>query len=328
MNKVLFILYFFFAHSVLAQPILNQSFLVPVIGDSYVLYDTDTSIQAGSGGANVTWTFNNLSFAFSQTTNYIDVASSPYPNAFPTASYVEKISSQYSYYSIASSNLLNLGYISGGDTLRWTPPMSVLCYPLTYLTVCPTSFYTGNYMGDSISGFFNVTCDGYGTLIINGQIFTNCLRLKGERHETVFSTLIGQYNIDQEVYYWLDGTHKFPLLNIATANSSGIVSVSIKKVLASSFVTLINDVENKLQEVKLFPNPAHASTILTLSHFKGVDFLIRVFDQKGSEIIKKVIPNNFNLPELKLDLSGIDPGFYFVEISSKESFTIKKLIVY
>ena len=315
---------------VFAQPILTQSMLVPVIGDTYVLYDTDTSIQAGGGGANASWTFNNLSFTYSQTTHYIDNASSPYPNAFPTASIVEETNNtQYGYLSVTASNMLNLGSISGGNTLKWTPPITVLCYPLTFLTACPRTYYTSNYLGDSISGYFDMTCDGYGTLEINGQIYTNCLRVKRERHETFFSSIAGQINIIQVDYNWYDGIHKFPLLYITTVNSSGIVSLYIKKVSVNSIFTGIEDSEKYLHEVNLFPNPANTSTFLSLSHLNAVNLLIRVLDQKGSEIIRKEITtNNINSSPLKLDLTGINPGFYFVNILGKEINMVKKLIIY
>lgn len=328
MKSIILILLLTIGQFVLAQPILNHSNLVPVVGDAFVQYETDTATQPGLGGANVTWTFNNLSLGAMHIINYIDNASSPYPNAFPGATYVEEIGSNYGYYLVEPNNLLNLGSISGSDTINWMPPISVLCYPITYLTACPRSYYSGNYLGDSISGYGDVICDGFGTIVINGQSFSNCLRIKSERHEIVYSTMVGQYNVEHIIYNWVNDTHKFPLLSIVTTNTSGPFSFSIKNVSISSFVTGINNSNKKLQVISLFPNPAQVSTFLSLPQCNNEDLIVRIFDQKGLEVLKKTIVDNINSHYIKLDLNEFIPGFYFVEISGKHYNVLKKLIIY
>jgi hypothetical protein len=328
MKPIIILLLFTLAQFVNAQPILNQSNLVPVVGDLFIQYETDTALQPGLSGANQTWTFNNLNFGATHTINYIDVASSPYPNAFPTAAFVEEVGSNYGYYTYDSNFLLNLGTISGGETLAWTPNVPVLCYPLTYLTSCPRSYYTGQYIEDSLSGYIDVNCDGFGTLIINGQIFSNCLRVKSEWHEVIFSPLIGQYNVDQLIYNWVDETHKFPLMSFVTTISSGPINFTIKNVSVASFVTGNNEVHNNLQEFNLFPNPAHKNAFITFDNNIKSDLKIRMLDQIGMEVMKKEIKNNFNFPPIEFDLFNYAQGLYYIEISSKDFFGVKKLLIY
>ncbi len=67
------------------------------------------------------------------------------------------------------------------------------------------------------------------------------------------------------------------------------------------------------QEVALYPNPASSEAWLDLSAFDGSAFIVRLLDMRGV-LIKEINVAEVSDAPLRLDLSGLSAGLYFVQL--------------
>jgi hypothetical protein len=139
--------------------------------------------------------------------------------------------------------------------------------------------------------------------------------------------------------YTFPGTYRLPTgastaINLATEHSVeefddliGVIFVQdddTKEVLQSewSSVAPISSVKNHIIEelgLTLFPNPAAHSFTLKLN--ENVSGLIKITDMTG----RMLISTSINGDETTIDCSGLNNGFYFVEIEANGKKAVKKL---
>lgn len=72
-------------------------------------------------------------------------------------------------------------------------------------------------------------------------------------------------------------------------------------------------------EFSLYPNPAKNSTFL--KNYSGEVVLVEVISETGSILKREMMQN-------ELEITSLNPGIYFIRVSSSEVSTTKKLVVY
>ncbi len=80
-------------------------------------------------------------------------------------------------------------------------------------------------------------------------------------------------------------------------------------------------------QINLFPNPASEWFTIEFLRFREKGIMIRLFDQKGTEVNN----DNFNIEvsneKILLNISSLQQGIYYLEIiTEKELFTGKILL--
>ena len=74
----------------------------------------------------------------------------------------------------------------------------------------------------------------------------------------------------------------------------------------------------------MYPNPASNFVSISLDDFSGAISVV-IFDQLGRRVLEKDIENVSN--ELQIPLNKMNKGIYYVQVISKTTKSIKKLII-
>jgi hypothetical protein len=104
-------------------------------------------------------------------------------------------------------------------------------------------------------------------------------------------------------------------------------ALSTTAVLLQSIPTTgVNEWRNKYTEMKLFPNPVENQFYISIGATVAEPTQITVFDQQGRRI--KVIDTNFDgHSAIKVDLSSIQQGYYFLSVKSDHYNSVKSFVV-
>ncbi len=158
------------------------------------------------------------------TFTYLDPTTTPMTDSFPTATLAYAEGGGYAYRSFDAAGVYYLGYHMGGTSpvVDYQDPELTFQFPCTYGTQWVDSLFADYLPGPSwyYAGSINAEADGYGTLILPYDTFTNVLRLHLSRN-TILETQWPEdgYYVDTIYYYLHPGTH-FPLVEVYS-NSAG-----------------------------------------------------------------------------------------------------------
>ncbi len=78
------------------------------------------------------------------------------------------------------------------------------------------------------------------------------------------------------------------------------------------------------QETKIFPNPVHTQTSVTVSHISTITMMV-LYTEVGRRLVM-AIPNA-PTSTVSMDLPKLAEGLYFLKIFSTEGSVTKKIIV-
>ncbi len=182
---------------------------------------------------------------------------------------------------------------------------------------------TGTYV-DTLQGSMN--CDS----IITINLTVNKLDLSVARTTTTLTA-----NKSGAAYQWLmcgtppiklSGKTSQSFMPTDTTKSYAVVISTAGCVDTSDCYKLINDIgigELNSASVSIYPNPANGKT--TISYPALADQgEIRIYSVTGNLIVRK---SDFDSPEVDIDLYGVSPGVYLVEINAGGETITRKLIV-
>jgi hypothetical protein len=197
-------------------PTLFNYNIVPKIGDIQVTIMVDTSgITFNNTGPNYIWDYTNLQVTTTKGYGfYVDPEPTPYISSFNDATLASGVSGYYSYYFADTNEYYWMGNGNSSYVMINTDPMKICVFPFNY----------GNQMNDSMfatytlssklhtySGYHSLIADGWGTLKLPKNTYTNVIRAKSE--EYIKDTADG---VKTESFYtiinWYDGINKVPLL--------------------------------------------------------------------------------------------------------------------
>ena len=321
------------------------------IGESTIQYLADTTnIVSGAGGANVTWDFTGLqqiSTKDSAVSKFQTVASTPYPNDFPTAQLATGSLSgnAYLYLSYQNSTYTIVGeegqQTVNGQTVTikqvYDKPEVLYTFPLTYQTH-QNSTYSAYYdfQGDTVYriGNLNVTGDGYGTVKIMNKTYNNVLRIHAITNETDSETVQGitfTYTLLTESWSYLTPGIKDNILTImlTTINQGGFAQTTKSVNYNINHSSLgVNGPKTDNYNVRLYPNPAKQNCRLSIASKTDGRSDIQIVNQLGQTVKSlnnmalRTGENNFDL-----DLTGLPNGIYYVRINAGNESQVKKLVI-
>lgn len=320
----------------------------PVIGDGATLYVIDSSAvdYEATTGTGVTWNYSMYG-GYNSTTRQItvyDPASTTEAASYPTAETALGIEDfLLTYNSSTVDDRTSHGFIFnepqfGEIIVRLdTDPALHYEYPMAVGDQL-TDLFAGN-MDFELSGFpqtlpidgdHTVTIDGSGTLeLANGVTLTDVTRYKiVETINVDNAPLVGDLVLDRVQYeYYQLSTSNLPVF----IHSSGILQPQgggdplFEYTLAMSSedpVGTANLYAVAIKETQVYPNPASETLTIQLSQAaKNVKLV--VMDNLG----KVVLNDSMNSDIKELNISDLEQGLYFVQITSGNVTETKKVIV-
>ncbi len=330
MKKIVLTLFLFLVIAAAkSQPTLTQANQAPAVGNVFVSYVADTSAQPGSAGANQTWTFSSLNITSTTIVqSFVTPSSTPYASSFPAANVANSIMGSYEYLTSSSSSLILRGAYSGGGNTTFTNTCTEFTYPFTYNTSVSNSSLTGTFTAGTFTGSSSTLGDAHGTLVINGRTYSNVLRVKVIQSIDFDYGSMGHLISNTATYYWYDGTHKNPLLEISTSNSTGVVTGHSKFVYVSDFATGVSDVSDLSFHLDVFPNPSKGKVCLQFENDNRSHITVSLYNTMGSLVLQKDLGELSPAPHTEpIDLENVSKGIYVMVISTGEAKTARRIAV-
>jgi len=311
-----------------AQITLTQANQAPAVGDVFTSYVGDTSTAPGNYGANQTWTMNITLSGTPMVQNFVAPSSTPYGASFPTANVANSFSGSYEYLNSSSSGLAISGAYQAGCTLNYTSTTNMVTYPFTFNSTTTNPSVSGTMSGSptgTISGSMDAEGDAYGTLIINGVAHPNLLRIKSTQILAYVITGLGTENYTIVTYYWYDGIHHNPVLEISTEDGSGLQTVHQKVVYVADFATGINDPSGS-SNLSIYPNPAHGLLNVDFVAESEAQTVISMYSMIGEVVYKKEFePRGLFRYNEPIDTRNFTPGIYFLQVNSGNRMYCKRV---
>lgn len=189
---------------------------------------SNTELDAGSSGENISWDFSNLNGISSEFRSVIEncpdnINCSPFSNS-DKINFFEGEDS-YTYFSLSNNEFLELGsYSIANGKNTYSDTKITYKFPITYGQTYEDTFYASYEFataGNS-AGTQTLTVDGYGTLKTPAGTFTPVLRIK--RSQNITNPSVSGLTTTIISYEWLDreGIIRLTLLNTNTTYLSNI----------------------------------------------------------------------------------------------------------
>lgn len=344
------------ATSVMAQPILNSTNYVYSIGDNQLYHVADTnSVLDPTVGSNVVFNYTGLrGYGMTQNQYIINPNTTTYSGDYPTADIADTsdaLATNTRYAElIGTDSLINLGFVANvqgyGDIIarfNYNPEISMK-FPFNYNDNYVDSF-SGNFtilsQNTDGEGHTNVSADAWGQLQLPGGVtIDSVLRVRTVQHietDTIQITFppitINPLDIDGEIVnYYKPSLSKFPLLSYVTGViKQGSTILDSNKTFISQYALPgvgIEQLENNLIDLNLYPNPAKENVTLTLSLKDNANIRVDLMNQLGQYV--KTSYNGFQPQgnnQINLNVENIPSGIYFVNIYIDGVAVAKKLII-
>ncbi len=302
-----------------AQPTIDQGNFAALPGEAFVV-NNSAWMDPGASAANVTWDFTGLVVDTTFTLTYLDPTTTPMTDSFPTATLAYAEGGGYAYRSFDATGGYYLGYHMGGTSpvVDYQDPELTFQFPCTYGTQWVDSLFADYLPGPSwyYAGSITAEADGYGTLILPYDTFTNVLRLHLSRN-TILETQWPEdgYYVDMIYYYLHPGTH-FPLVEVYS-NSAG---EDLSSLTVTTGVRWLSDpfagVQGAVAPANALVAVAQGDGIvrLDLSLSAGGVATIDVIDAAGRSVVQERMGLGAGASSHTLSVSTLTPGLYTVRM--------------
>jgi hypothetical protein len=239
----------------------------------------------------------------------------------------------YSYYVSDESTVEFIGdWADNGSWETWgyhlTDTEKYFKFPFTLNNNFQDSFHGTSFdMSGSglhtFQGIREVEADGFGTLILPTQVFTNCLRIKSTRQYSDSSLVFGVRENVQLTYTWFQLSTNGPILEIQTDTS--FYNIVAKYYYDNPLVNLGEETKTD-NTVNVYPNPFSNSINVKFSQPNNKNVLITLRDFQGKVIFIDTKIKLNNLYTQTFFPENLPIGVYFLDINVNGVWTTKKLI--
>lgn len=319
----------------LAQPVLTESGL-PYIGNIFRMVQCDTTnVDPGMAGANITWDFSGLVLAGDTNSTFIVDPSTTLNSAFfPNSDYTARTADEYRYHSHDADGL----YLDGVEfpqlgAVPFDSSATLLSFPFTYQD-SQSNNYTANFQYIFFTAYRNGTvtavADGHGTLILPNGTHTNALRVKTIEQSRDSASAAVTNDSYSTSYGWYVPGWRSPVLIISHFVSTGVLNSEVRLVEYLSTDTTNAALSPLLQSLdfKLAPNPAQGLTHAQLHLPKAQPLKLSLLDMQGRRqdfhYKQNQAQGHLNIP---IDLEGLTPGLYLLQVQVGEQMSYAKMLV-
>ncbi len=181
-------------------------------------------------------------------------------------------------------------------------------------------------------GDMYMEADGWGTLITPSGTFTNVLRLKGHEVYQDSSAFDEEVIMKYEtyVYSWVKPGIIGPLMNYtsveATFMGQPMGSTALGTYNATQGLGIGGGIQNHLR-FAMYPNPANGQSTVELQVTKAGQVITRIVDMTGREVMSQQENLSAGMQKVLLNLQGIQPGIYLVEVKMPNAVGQCKLVI-
>ncbi len=278
-----------------AQPILTPPNF-PTEYSASVYSGNTAGFTNGSAGANQVWDYSEIIIEeIGLTMTVIPIATMPFVEEFPNASYCQKWNDSgsifYDVYNLNNNTFESMGFADENSYLRYSDTNLIFQFPYTYNTII-----TDTYLEDtpgSTPDSETKTYDAFGTLITPFGSFPDIIRQKLESNGSV-------------AYTWFD-SHTYQV--ILSGNFDNSVIYFYKD------TTNLGINKNENQAFSIYPNPTN--DVFTIYNQNNLNHaLMNVYDVMGKALITT---EKSNEDYTNISLKDFSPGLYIVKITNNEN---------
>jgi hypothetical protein len=331
-----------------AQVMLTQSNHAPAAGDTYVMYQIDsTGITPGASGPSAVW---NYTAAPTRTTILVTNSCSASSNTMYPAGAVARTSgtAAANYYTSTSTQLNFWGgnikiSIVNADYVFNTPAVHAT-YTMSYNSTATSTFVgsvtSGTNSGTISNGTSTVTADGQGTLNLPNRSFSNALRINTY---TGFDFSVPAFGVNgyvkQQTWDYYTSLTNFPSTKLAPLytilTNTVALTTPFPNTQTNTLVLInkdyelvgINESSSEVADLNLFPNPASNNFNLIFVNQNAEQVSVEITNALGQVVKKVSLENTKGVVNHNVDITNIQNGVYFVKISVGQKSSVRRLTI-
>jgi len=296
------------------------------------------ALDQSASGANATWNFTQLSKIGAE----VDLDDMPTPDEisfYPNSTELwvtqnDVTTAQTRTYSRKDGNVVSITAVRNDDalTLNFNTDNATLgSFPMNYGT-SNTDTVSGTYVYDIYSGTFTgsitTSVDAYGTLTMNnlpeiGVFSGNVARLKTVLSITLNNSGIPVGTIVQTTYnYYKDMELDMPMVAfrcISTAVDVPVLAIdeTTNEMRVFENIQMATSQPEGISKSMIFPNPATA--VLNVQSDQKI-LAVKISDVNGRTVLTA------DMPENSINISTLQKGIYFANITTVAGTTAQKII--
>ncbi len=306
MKKKLLFGFIFGASSFIHAQVVMENHLPP-FGASYSLNNITTSIAIPTAGANQTWDYSAITTTPVTSFTVVDPATLPskIKDSVPGTTYATRVEiggspdvAPYDFILNKTTHYVKIGTKSSGSN----PPEKK----------SDTIMMFNQGFGDTLTygtGNVRVLYAGYGTLKAMTKVYQNVVMLKSFTSTTS--------NVAYQFYQF--SPYFQQLFMVSTRSDTVVTKYYFEPTSAPNGLR-----EENILHASVYPNPVN--DILNIQFDKpSTKAKIEIMDMQGKSLLQQFFDQTQNI---HTDLSGFEPGIYFLNLQSDGTITTRKLIVY
>jgi hypothetical protein len=308
----------------MSQPVLTYENLKLELGKKYSFSGTDQIVHPGDSGENIVWDFSHL---YEQT--LVDYIVSESDSNFPQANFNIKSEGNSSSYIFEDSNsrYTHGFHIQLYDlTIEYdNPPLSML-YPLEYGNIRHDTF-SGHYEYSGINyttkGNAFYRCDAYGIITTPDNTYSNAIRVYTKQTVRDSSATIDM-SVESETYAWYIEGYPMPIFSIQIGVNS--MGTFYNTTYLKDPTINIHKIDQTAFNYTLYPNPSADILNLEVDPTFSISKL-EIVDLSGKQLQNIKLNNASDSGKLKIDVSELSNGIYFLRMTTSEGVRSAKFTV-
>lgn len=355
----------FSTDAVLAQPTITRSWLGQP-GEIITSRQAKEVPDVSPTGADVTWDFSQIEPAdtFLIAQMFVDADTTKFKASFPSANnclfatYDDPDVGDISFYdySRATDNVWeNIGSVLTTSQFlnlnTFSDPQTLVTFPFTYQSQASDDFKNVldiSSMGITIvetygEGTVNVTADAWGTVMLPGGTFDNCLRVRYETQE-VDSTDLGLGIVEKAFskstsWVWISLSHPAPIANYEESESFVVALVQQlpPDTSETEFDTIFSwdqtaiSSSTKYYQPEAFdfgisPNPFNSDLTLTFALDRPEEMRFEIQTVNGQVVYSQKLSGVTGSNTLNIRDVQIPAGTYIAALHSHSRAAVQKLV--
>lgn len=295
-------------------------------GDSHHFYLVD-KVSEGTSGPNQLWDFSKLKKTGELTSLMLNPSETAGGSLIPDANAVIRENNVDFFFKVTNNEILDYGFASCGNVFKYDKPLVKIKFPFQYGSIQQGEFHGTdvNKPEVQLSGTYKIEVDGYGKLILPGEVAAdNVVRLKSTRTEGGSSIV---------TYRWYTSNLRYPLLTVIKSENGGNTTPILGAYYAGSLQKTAQLEEtnsgNDDMIVSVYPVPFSDELTIDYTLYNSGSVKIELLDNSGKPI-KSLVSSNLEEGAYKESVSGqehkLAQGVYFVRAIINGKVLIKKVI--
>jgi hypothetical protein len=342
MKNTLTAILIFTASALFGQVPSLTSANINTIGSTKMYYvaDSNATNLDGINGVNVTWDYSSLQgYTTTVDNNLVDATTAANASDFPTSVFADELEGNFMVYeNQVADSIFAQGYTfnepSIGDVLVLlsTDELKIMHYPFTYMDSFNDSLsgtldvvggfpLSGDYIGEAV-----VSADGYGTLLLGTNTYSDILRVKIVESSTANLGLLGTIPLTRTQYnYYQPGTQNFPVFMHTSLDAAG----AVQNIVYSQDLLSIIGVNEESQPLSfsVFPNPSTDNLSIELKSATESTAIITISNILGKKLQQKTIQASSASFKANLNVNDLATGVYLVTVNAGSSQATKRIVI-